>query len=171
MTMKLRSLCLAVALAGASVATTAAAPTLIAKPGLWSFTYVRTVTETPVPTGKVLNHEQLEQRAKMLAALKGKSAKPQTVNDTSCLTREDLTNGPFGSDASRPGCTRFATAATTTRRDGTFKCPGKNPSAGSIKFQVLSPDSVMGEVAGVYDVAIITVQFTGKWKAATCARH
>ena len=144
------------------------------KTGLWEMS--RTMTRSgsmPIPP-ELLQRLSPEQRARMEERMKAHSGEQtKTTTYQSCLTKEDLQEGPTFSEE-KYQCSRNIVTSTSSKIEVHLTCEqeGMNGNA-TVQVEALSPESVKGSVQIVANGGGKTMNsnsnFTGKWIASSCA--
>ncbi len=142
------------------------------KPGLWEMTSDSERTGAPPIPPEVLAKMSPEQRAKFEAAMQ-QSTGPRHRVVKHCVTQADIDKGFEEMERMGHGkCTQNVTSSTSTLRAGTFNCAGPENASGTYRFEVRSPESVVGN----WDVTMSNGGKTmnmknalqGKWLGADC---
>ena len=140
------------------------------KTGLWESTVTSTMNgQIPIPA-ELLAKLTPEQRAKFEARMKANSAsRTNTFTNKQCETKEKLAEQPF----SQKECTQTIVSSTPTHAEVKMTCEyGDVKSSGTMKIDVLSPESVKGSghmtSTGSKQSLSADTRFSAKWLGATC---
>jgi hypothetical protein len=152
----------------------AADPTpLNVKTGQWESTITsETAGQLPIPQ-EMLDKLTPEQRAKMEAAMKARSAQGARTNTyKSCLKKEDL-DKPFGSDEQRKSCKQTFVTSSGTRQEIHMECEiGAGKQTGTLKLEALDSGTVKGSMQMVASNGgrsmNVNSSFSSKWLGPVC---
>ena len=153
-----------------AAAANSASDSLDVKTGLWEMTYTTSTEGTLIPQS-ALDKLPPEQRAKVAAAVKERSAKgPRTFVEKTCVTAADLSQGAFRSDQDKDSNCKFTTGAhTSSVQEETVVCAGEDARRGNFKVEALGRDRIKAAYNGEAQSGKISMQMTGRWLSASCA--
>jgi len=149
----------------------AAADGLDVETGLWEMTYTTVVRGTFMPQA-ALDKMTPEQRARFAAAQQKQDAQgPKTTTEKTCVTEEDLREGAFHSKEGKEdsNCKYTPGIRTSTVQEETMVCMGEDARHGTFKVESIGRDRIKGLYTGGGDSGNISLQFSGKWLATSCA--
>lgn len=147
------------------------------KTGQWQSTTTITVSgNQAIPPGM---EAQLTpaQRARMQAAIShSASGQPHTINDTNCITQEDLARDPFnaGKNDMNMKCSETLITSTATDAEVDMSCsdPSGNTSDFHITLHAVDNQHVTGKGQGTVNMSGQTMQsswnMSSQWVQAGC---
>jgi len=152
----------------------AADPTpLNVKTGQWESTLTtETAGQLPVPQ-EMLDKLTPEQRAKMEAMMKARSAQGGRTNTyKSCVRKEDLEK-PFGTDEQRKSCKETFVTSSSTRQEIHMECEmGGGKQVGTLKVEAVDSGNVKGSMQMVASNGgrsmNVNSSFSSKWLGPVC---
>ncbi|MBV9341421.1 MAG: DUF3617 domain-containing protein [Acidobacteria bacterium] len=144
------------------------------KTGLWEVTATTTRAGTPPIPPEYLARLTPEQRAKVEERMKANSGE-KTITNTykSCVTKDDLENGPKWGPKQDDACTRTVVSSTGTKMELHGKCEYENMKYdGTMLIEALSTESAKGSTkmtaSGGNNTMNANSTFTAKWLAPEC---
>ena len=143
------------------------------KTGQWEATITtESAGQLPIPQ-EMLDKMTREQRAKMEAVMKARSAQGARTNThKSCLKKEDL-DKPFGSDPQRKSCKQIFVTSSGTRQEIHMECEmGGGKQTGTLKLEALDSGNVKGSMQMVASNGgrsmTVNSSFSSKWLGPVC---
>jgi Protein of unknown function (DUF3617) len=152
----------------------AADPTpLNVKTGQWESTFTsESAGQLPIPQ-EMLDKLTPEQRAKMEAMMKARSAQGARTNTyKTCLKKEDL-DKPFGTDEQRKSCKQTFVISSGSRQEINMECElAGGKQTGTLKLEALDSGTVKGTMQMVASNGgrsmTVNSSFSSKWLGPVC---
>jgi hypothetical protein len=151
------------------LATAFAASGLNVKTGLWEVTYTSKIEGSLIPKS-VLDSMPPEQRAKMEQAMAARAAGPPKAHKSqTCVTAEDLAKGAFDAEP-EANCKNTLVSQSATHQEVKFECQEDGETrTGHMTVDVLSSETMKGNIEIVTENGKVSTQLNGKWIGAKCA--
>jgi hypothetical protein len=144
------------------------------KTGLWEVTTtINSRGHMPIPA-EMLQRLTPEQRARMEARMKAQPAeRARTITQRNCVTEKDMEKGALFNSTPNQECTEKIVTSTATSAEIEMSCDTRGVRGnGTVKLQVLSPESVQGSshitALGNGQTLNTDSTFAARWISASC---